>query len=161
MKSFPFLDLLFVVVIFLLFLRGSFKGLLKESFSLGIVILAFYLVNSWEVFFSPLKSILSDYGLGTAFLRSFFFGIFWFIQALFLFVIFKFINLNVKGCLSRILGGVICTFKGYILFFLIFPSLLNNSSLEIKFLEKSSTLLFPFFEKMRNHIYDLISLINI
>ena len=71
------------------------------------------------------------------------------------------INLKAKGCFSRFLGGIVCTVKGHILFFIIFPSLSNNNTSYIKFFEKSNTILFPFFKKIKNQIYELFSFIGI
>ena len=161
MESFPFLDLLFVVVIFLLFLRGFLKGTLKELFSLGIMSLAFFLATSSQVYFPFLRSLFSSYGFGMTALPWTLFIILWAVQTLILFAIFKFINLNAKGCFSRFLGGIVCTVKGHILFFIIFPSLSNNNTSYIKFFEKSNTILFPFFKKIKNQIYELFSLIGI
>ena len=157
MQSFPFLDLLFVVVIFLLFLRGSLKGTIKELLSLGIMILAFYLGTSTQVYFPSLNSLFRTYGFGTTALGWTLFIFLWFLQSLILFAIFKFINLKIKGCFSRFLGGIVCTVKGYIFFFLIFPSLSNSNTLDFKFMVKSNTMFFPFLKKIKSHIYDLFS----
>ena len=157
MQFFFFLDLLFALVIFLLFFRGFLKGSLKELFSLGMILFVFYLVNSWNDYFTFLKSFLTGYGFGSIFFKCSLFLLIWFAGTLILFVVFKFINLKAKGCLSRFLGGMICILKGYFLIFVIFPSLLNYSLFQIKFIKNSNSLIMPFLTNLNRQVFELFS----
>lgn len=141
MQSFFFLDLLFLLVIFLLFFRGFLKGSLKELFSFGMILFAFYLVNFWNNYFIFLKSFLTGYGFGSIFFKWSLFIFIWFAGTLILFVVFKFINLKAKGFLSRFLGGMICMLKGCVLIFVVSRSL--DYSLFDKFIKNSNSLIMP------------------
>lgn len=155
MQSFPFLELVFFLVIFLLFFRGLLKGTLRELFSLGIILFSFYIVNSWSSYFIFLKSFFIRNGFSPILFKYSLFLFIWFAGVIILFVVFKFINLKAKGCFSRFLGGIICLLKGYILIFVVFPSLSNYSLFQIKFIKNSDSFIMPFLKNLNRQVFEL------
>ena len=157
MESFPLIDLLFVLVIFLLFFRGFLKGTFKELISLGTIIFTYYIVNIL-VPLGFLEPILIRYGFPQTYFKWILFLLIWFAFSLFFYVVFKFVSLKTKSCLGRSLGGVISVIKGYILFFLIFPFLSSYSSFEIKLFEKSNSMFFTFMQNLKHLVFDFFGL---